>query len=238
MGTRCQLTNDMKKEDIHLFDWQRILMGEVPGSFYIEIIIRAAFVYLLLVVSLRFMGRRMASQLSRNEMAAMVSMAAAIGVPILDASRGLLPAVMIAIVVVCSQRIVSYWAAKNQTFEGISQDISVTLVEDAVLQLPEMKGSGISRELLFAQLRSNGLTHLGYVKRLYMEANGSFTLITEPAPKPGLSLIPEWDSDFLSELEKATDQCVCNHCGNRQPETDADQPCSRCNHQEWVQALC
>lgn len=228
----------MKKEDIHFFDWQRILMGEVPASFYLEILIRAAFVYLLLVVSLRFMGRRMATQLSRNEMAAMVSMAAAIGVPILDASRGLLPAVMIAIVVVCSQRLVSYFASRNQTFEGISQDISVTLVEDAVIQLPAMKGSGISRELLFAQLRSNGLTHLGYVKRLYMEANGSFTLITDPAPKPGLSLLPEWDSDFLNELEKAAGMFVCQHCGNPQSDTDQSQPCPHCDHQEWVPALC
>ncbi|MBC3787886.1 DUF421 domain-containing protein [Spirosoma utsteinense] len=227
----------MKKEDIHLFDWLRILVGEVPASFYVEIIIRAAFVYLLLVVSMRLMGRRMATQLSRNEMAAMVSMAAAIGVPILDASRGLLPAVMIAIVVVSTQRLVSYLASRNQTFEGISQDISVMLVEDAVMHLPVMKGSGITRQLLFAQLRSNGLTHLGYVKRLYMEANGSFTLITDPDPKPGLSLLPEWDADFLNEQEKAPGQLVCYHCGNPQPETNRNQSCTRCDRKEWVEAL-
>lgn len=227
----------MKKEDIHLVDWLRILVGEVPGSFYVEIICRAAFVYLLLVVSMRLMGRRMATKLSRNEMAAMVSMAAAIGVPILDASRGLLPAVMIAIVVVSTQRLVSYLAAKNQTFEGISQDISVTLVEDAVMDLPAMKGSGITRQLLFAQLRSNGLTHLGYVKRLYMEANGAFTLITDPDPKPGLSLLPEWDTDFLNEQEKVPGQLVCYQCGNPQPETNRNQSCVRCDRNEWVEAL-
>lgn len=105
----------MKKDAIHLADWQRILFGEVPGSFYIEILIRAFVVYLILVVSMRLMGRRMSSQLSRNEMAAMVSMAAAIGVPIPDASRGLLPAVIIALVVVCTQRLVSHWASRNET---------------------------------------------------------------------------------------------------------------------------
>ncbi|GAB3784254.1 DUF421 domain-containing protein [Spirosoma horti] len=228
----------MKKDDIYLADWQRILFGEVPGSFYIEIVIRAFVVYLILVVSMRLMGRRMSSQLSRNEMAAMVSMAAAIGVPILDASRGLLPAVIIALVVVCIQRIISYWAARNETFEGISQDISSTLVENAVIQLVAMKDARMTRELLFAQLRSSGLIHLGHVKRLYIEANGAFTLVKEPEPKPGLSLLPEWDTEFMDEQEKAPEQCVCYHCGNLQPQsgpkTDA---CANCGHTEWVQAL-
>lgn len=228
----------MKKDAIHIADWQRILFGEVPGSFYVEILIRAAVVYLILVVSMRLMGRRMSSQLSRNEMAAMVSMAAAIGVPILDASRGLLPAMIIALVVVCTQRIVSYWASRNEAFEGISQDINSTLVENSVIQLAAMKDARMTRELLFAELRSSGLIHLGHVKRLYIEANGEFTLIKESAPKPGLSLLPEWDTDFIEEQEKAPDQCVCYRCGNRQPEagskTDA---CTNCGRTHWVPAL-
>lgn len=228
----------MKKDEIYLADWQRILFGEVPGSFYVEILIRAFVVYLLLVVSMRLMGRRMSSQLSRNEMAAMVSMAAAIGVPILDASRGLLPAVIIAMVVVCTQRIISYWAARNETFEGISQDINSMLIENGVIQLAAMKDARMTRELLFAQLRSSGLIHLGHVKRLYIEANGEFTLVKEPNPKSGLSLLPEWDTDFIDEQEKAPEQCVCYHCGNPQPESGQEtDACANCERTEWVQAL-
>lgn len=228
----------MKKDAIFIADWQRIVFGEVPAVFYVEIVIRAAVVYLILVVSMRLMGRRMSSQLSRNEMAAMVSMAAAIGVPILDASRGLLPAMIIALVVVSTQRIVSYWAARNETFEGISQDINSTLVENAVIQLAAMKDARMTRELLFAQLRSSGLVHLGHVKRLYIEANGEFTLIKEPAPQPGLSLLPEWDTDFINEQEKDPQQCVCYHCGNRQPESSQQtEVCTSCGKTNWVPAL-
>lgn len=228
----------MKEEDIHLYDWQRILVGEVPGIFYVEILFRAAAIYLLLVLTMRFMGRRMASQLSRNEMAAMVSMAAAIGVPILDAHRGLLPAYIIGAVVVLSQRIVSYYAARNQRFEAISQDDRSTLIENSVMQLESMKSTRISRELLFAQLRSGGLLHLGSVKRLYMEANGDFTLIEDPEPRPGLSILPEWDTEFIDQQEKAPGQNVCHQCGNLQPEnTSPADACSNCGYTEWVPAL-
>ncbi|ADB39127.1 DUF421 domain-containing protein [Spirosoma linguale] len=228
----------MKKEDIFITDWLRILVGEVPGTFYIEILIRAAAVYLILVVSMRLMGRRMASRLSRNEMAAMVSLAAAVGIPILDAQRGLLPVVVIALVVVFTQRVISYWAAKNEKFEGLSQGISSTLVENSVIQLASMSESRVTRELLFAQLRSGGIIHLGQVKRLYMEANGAFTLIKDPKPRPGLSLIPAWDNDFVEQQPKAPHQCVCFRCGYlQQPLHQAADVCPNCSHNQWVQAL-
>lgn len=228
----------MHKEDLHLSDWQRILVGDVPGLFYVEILIRAAVVYALLMVCLRLMGRRMSLQLSRNEMAAMVSLAAAIGIPILDAQRGLLPPFVIGLVVVVRQRFISYWASRNQTFEMISQGRISTLVENSVIQLPGMRESTVTRELLFAQLRSSGITHLGHVKRLYMEANGEFTLIEAPEPKPGLSILPEWDTDFIDQQEKAPDQLVCLYCGNAKPEPEqTDDKCTNCGHDEWVTAL-
>jgi hypothetical protein len=46
----------MKPEEIYLSDWSRILIGEVPGSFYLEAIIRVVFIYLLLLVAMRLMG--------------------------------------------------------------------------------------------------------------------------------------------------------------------------------------
>ncbi|GAB4038401.1 DUF421 domain-containing protein [Spirosoma jeollabukense] len=228
----------MKKDDIYLYDWQRILIGEVPGMFYVEIIIRATAIYLLLVITMRLMGRRMASQLSRNEMAAMISMAAAVGVPILDAHRGLLPAYIIGVVVVFTQRIVSYYAAKSQRFEAISQGNISRLIENSVIQMPAMKEARLSRELLFAQLRSSGLTHLGHVKRMYMEANGAFTLVEETEPRPGLSILPEWDTEFIDQQEKVPGKNVCYHCGNPQPEAKAQaDACDKCGHSDWVPAF-
>ncbi|WP_234734562.1 DUF421 domain-containing protein [Tellurirhabdus bombi] len=225
----------MKKEEIHLVDWYRILVGNVPGSFYIEILIRVSVVYLILVVSMRLMGRRMASKLSRNEMAAMVSMAAAIGVPILDTQRGLLPVIIIACVIVVSQQLISRRAAKDESFEGVSQGIITILIENAVLKLDKMREVGISRELLFAQLRSEGIAHLGYVKRLYLEANGAFTLIEEKEPKPGLSILPFWDTEYIAEQEQVDDQLACSYCGQPHPSmNNKETPCPTCRRTEWV----
>ena len=77
----------MQPQEIHLADWQRIFVGQVPGSFYLEVILRTAVVYAILQISMRLMGKRMASQLSRTEMVAMVAMAASIGIPIMAPDR-------------------------------------------------------------------------------------------------------------------------------------------------------
>jgi uncharacterized membrane protein YcaP (DUF421 family) len=97
----------MKKEDIHPFDWGRMFVGEVPFGFFVEVIFRTAFVYLILMVAMRLMGKKIASQLGRNEMIAIISMAAAIGVPLQSPDRGLLPAVIIAGIVVATQQFIA-----------------------------------------------------------------------------------------------------------------------------------
>ncbi|GAB3759223.1 DUF421 domain-containing protein [Spirosoma pomorum] len=228
----------MKPENIHWNDWVRILVGEVPGSYFIEIIFRMAFIYLLLTVSMRVMGKRMASQLNRNELAAQVSLAATIGMPILAPDRGLLPAAVIAIVIVVLARTVSRLAYSNQSFEALTQDDISSMVSEGVMQMKNMKGARLSRERLMEQLRSGGLLHLGQVKRLYIEASGSFTLIKADEPKPGLSIIPLWDNDFEREQPHLPNQYVCNNCGNPGDRgAKPDHPCSNCDDNNWVQAV-
>jgi uncharacterized membrane protein YcaP (DUF421 family) len=129
----------MKKEDIHFSDWQRILFGEVPGGFYIELILRAAIIYLLLMLAMRFMGKRMSGLLSRNELVAMVSLAAAIGTPLTSPDRGILPAVIIAIVVVYTERWISAKAFRNEKFERYAIGKLDILVNDAVIDLEILK---------------------------------------------------------------------------------------------------
>lgn len=228
----------MKSEDIHLTDWARIFIGEVPGSFYIEVTIRTALVYLILMVSMRLMGKRMASQLGRNEMISMISLSAAIGVPIQSPDRGLLPAVIIAFIVVLTQQLIAKRATQNEKFETLTQgDISV-LVEDGWLNLGIMKKTRLTRERVFGQLRKEGICHLGEVKRLYLEANGSFTFIESKDSISGLSILPDWDNDFKEKVCKDSDETVCNHCGNkRKDEKNAGEKCKKCGFDQWVKAV-
>ncbi|GAA4904658.1 DUF421 domain-containing protein [Mucilaginibacter defluvii] len=226
----------MKASDIHLFDWQRIWIGEVPEMYFVELIIRAFVIYLILLIAMRSMGKRMSTQLSRNELAALVSLAAAVGVPMMAPDRGILPAVMIALVIVGLQRVIAKGAFHNQRFESFSQGNVAELLADGVINVRSMAKIGLSRERLVAELRSNGIIHLGEVKRVYLEANGGFSIIKNQDAIQGLSVLPASDQDFVDELEIHASELVCNWCGLSRPQPSPVK-CTHCGHDTWKPAV-
>jgi uncharacterized membrane protein YcaP (DUF421 family) len=225
----------MSKE-IKLNDFTRILVGEVPAEFYIELLIRLTITFIVALVAMRLIGKRMAAQLSRNELAALVSIAAAIGVVIQAPDRGLLPAILIAFLIVLIGRWIATRAAKNKKFEKISQGNIAVLVKDSVLQLQTMESVRISKERVFAQLRSDEVKTLGEVKRLYIEANGRFSLIKEEPIKPGLSIVPDWDEDMVKEQETIRDKLVCVTCGFTKKQSFTEKQCPYCHSLRWTHA--
>lgn len=222
----------MEKHEIHITDWQRILEGQVPHSFLLEVVFRIFFVYLLVLVSVRIMGNRMASDLSKVELVSRIMLAAAIGMPLQAPDRGLLGSVVVAIVAVVAERVISHRAARSRKFEILSQDNIASLVVDSVMHLDTMKSTRITRERLFAQLRSEEVEHLGEVERFYFEANGSFTLIKKEKPSPGLSVLPDWDKEMREDQEKAGKK-VCTICGTLK----TDDPFCCCGSKNWQEAV-
>lgn len=143
----------MKPEDIHLSDWLRILVGEVPASFYLEAVLRVVFIYLLLLTSMRLMGSRMGGVLTRDEMTAMIALAAANGVALMAPDRGLLPVVCVAAVIIGYQRLITRLAFRNPKFESLVLDDVRVLVEDGCLLLDKLEASALPKNQLLAQLR-------------------------------------------------------------------------------------
>jgi uncharacterized membrane protein YcaP (DUF421 family) len=227
----------MKPEEIQISDWARIFIGENPGSFFIEAIIRIGIIYLILMVSMRLMGKRMGSLLTRNEMIALVSLAAANGVALQSPERGLLPVVVIAIIIICFQKFIAWRAMKSTKFESLVLDDMDMLVQDGYLQLPNMEQTRLTRERIMAEFRHNGIDNLGKVQRAYLEANGKFSIIKFAGEKVGLSTLPSWDEDFMTAQAKAPGTFACRSCGNLVKGPKPENPCDRCQHQEWEEAI-
>jgi uncharacterized membrane protein YcaP (DUF421 family) len=223
----------MDKSDIHWNDWQRILIGEVPGNFFIEVIIRMIVIYFILVFSMRAMGKRMATQLTITEYAALVSLAAATGMAVQTPERGLLPAMLIALIVIYTQRFIAKRASVNNRFEKFVMGEIDTLIKDGILNIGAMHHTRISREKLFAKLRGSSIKHLGEVQRYYFEATGDFSLIKAKEPKPGLSVLPNWDKKMRDKQKAQQGISVCKTCGNiKQEPKENRSPCNICGYKD------
>ena len=218
-----------------VWDCNRLLVGDVPAAFLLEVAFRMIISYLVLLICMRLLGKRMAAQLTRNELAAVTSLAAGVGLPVVAPDRGMLPALMICVIVVIVIRTISSTSARNEKFEAVTQGSLSILLADGVMNVRNMQRTGISRERVLAQLRSRELHQLGQVKSLFFEANGNFTLIKAKDPSPGLCALPDDDNSYRNEF-KLVAQEVCHVCGKGK---DSRKPgkCDNCGSSSWVKAI-
>jgi uncharacterized membrane protein YcaP (DUF421 family) len=226
----------MKKEDFIPWDFHRIFFGEAPAVFVLEAFIRTFLIYTALLLIIKWLGKRMSGQLTINEMAVMLVLGAIVSVPMQVPGSGLAQGVLLLICTLSFQRGMSWLGYKSKIFERVTMGDTVLLVRDGLLELKVMDENNITRQLIFSELRQNGLSSLGEVDRLYLEASGIFCLYRSEDPVPGLSVYPPDDSD-LSETQKQVDHLIaCKNCGHVQHRTEIGG-CLNCGENKWGKAV-
>jgi len=226
----------LKKEDIRLDDLQRIFIGNAPVEFLAEVFIRTLCVYVMLLIVVKLLGKRMSGQLTITEMAVLIMLGAIVGSPIQIPDRGILTSMLILICTLSFQQFINRWSFKNEKFEQLLLGRSGMLVKNGVLQLDQMRKERVSTQQIFALLRAHRITQLGQVKRIYLEACGIFSVFKNPEPQPGLSIFPNEDQKiFNSYQNKSDNQFACKNCGNLSGKPDL--PCKVCGHIHWLIAI-
>lgn len=225
----------MRKQDILPGDWYRILFGETPVIFLVEILLRTFIMYVILLVIVRFMGKRMGGQLTISELAVMITLGAIVSPGMQMPQTGVLLCTVILVCALLFQRGINFLEYKSERFEQVSQGKLSILVKNGVMQMEELKRTKISRQQLFGALRNKELFNLGDVDRVYLEACGLFSIYTRNEPRPGLLLFPPNDKEVV-EFQQTTleKRIVCANCG-MVPEEGFDRAdnCPECNANQW-----
>lgn len=229
----------MKKEDILWNDWHRILIGSAPTSFLLEVLIRTVIMYLVLLVILRLMGKRMGGQLTIAELAVMVTLGAIICVPMQVPDKGIFQGIFVLVCAWAFQRGFTLLGVRDSKMENLIQGKEAILIKDGVLEVKKLKEANISRQQLYGVLRAQNIFNLGEVERVYIEASGLFSVYKSDSPKPGLSIFPSRDGAILDGQQKPDEHVyVCRMCG-RTAEDDHERNghCSNCGCQNWEEAI-
>jgi uncharacterized membrane protein YcaP (DUF421 family) len=226
----------MEKEEIHLWDVKRILFGEAPAEFMLEVFVRSLVMYLIAIVIVRAMGKRMNGQHSIIELAVMVMMGAIISLPMQAPDRGILQGVLILLVTLFLLRRTNLLGFKNAKFEKVVHGDIFALVKDGVLQKDIQKNTRITNQQVFEILRSKGIYNLAQVKRMYIEAYGMFSIYQEEKEKPGLPIYPQIDETIYESYESVSaHEKACANCGTVQQT--ASSACTTCGNNDWVKAI-
>lgn len=230
----------MQSHPFSLSDWHRFLFGNASWPFLLEVLLRSGVTYVLLVIAMRLLGRRVAAQYTLFEISIVVTLAAAIGVPLQAANRGLLPPFLIALVAIVLQRLIARAGITHRRVETmISTDVTL-LARDGRFELSELGRAAMPRQKVYEAMRFQGWQHLGQISRLYMEPSGKFSFIPARPARPGLSVLPEIDAELRDEA-RVDGFRACLHCGNTVETVDGEpddaRTCEHCGSHNWTFAV-
>ena len=227
----------MKKEEIHLWDIKRILLGQAPTEFLLEVFIRSVIIYLVAILIVRWMGKRMNGTHTIIELSVMVMMGAIVSLPMQAPDRGIIQGVLVLFVTLFLLRGASWLGLKYTRFEKMLHGDVIMLIKDGVLQKAEQAKTKITNQQVFEVLRSKGIYNLARVKRLYVEGYGIFSVYEEEEAKPGLSIYPQIDETIFKDYKDTSlDEKVCSNCGRVQ-KAAATEDCNNCRKNNWIKAI-
>jgi len=226
----------MKKEEIHLSDLTRILFGEAPPLFLLEVFVRTLIIYIFLLFILRWLGKRMSGQLTIMELSVMLTLGAIVSASMQLPDHGILEGILLLLCALSFQRGISYLGVLSTRFEDLTQGKAGVLIKDGVLQINEMKKFRISRQQVFSQLRNQSTYNLGLVERMYLEASGMYSVFKADNGKPGLSVLPPDDHTIGIIQYEADDVIACRSCGYTKPKHE-EETCMSCGCEEWTRAV-
>jgi uncharacterized membrane protein YcaP (DUF421 family) len=226
----------MNKEEIQPWDWQRILFGNSPALFMLEVVIRTIIMLLLLLIVMHLLGKKMSAAAGTLELSIIITLGAIVSVPLQIPERGILPSAIILFCVIVFYRLLSWLNFKSKKSEVLTIGNISLIIHDGIINLDELRKAALSHEQLFTQLRNKKIKSLGEVRRTYLEPGGSFSIIRESPPRPGLSVLPMADLELYEKTGRTRDFKSCTSCGftrdaGNEPEKNID--CPVCGINNW-----
>ncbi|WP_347453687.1 YetF domain-containing protein [Acinetobacter thermotolerans] len=218
-------------------DWASIFIHDTTWAFAAEISVRAILMFSMIIIFLRLTGKRGVRQLSIFELAIILSLGSIAGDPMFTEDLPLIQALLIMSIVIFLYRLVTWLMMKYQPFEDLLEGKSLYIVEDGELVLEKIKRGKMSHDEFFAEMRQQGVEHLGQVRVGLLENDGKFSILffSNDQVRYGLPLFPKACQE-ITEVKPHT-HYACVYCGYTDFLQSAEQICPRCDSCHWTEAI-
>jgi len=220
-------------------DFEKMLLGDEKWEFIPEIMIRTLIMYIIILFSLRLLGKRGVKQLSIFELVVIISLGSAAGDPMFYKEVGLGSAVLVFAVVVGAYKLTSYLVGKSNKIEKIVEGTSTCLIRDGEFSIDNFKKEPLAQDEFFSELRQKSVSHLGQVKLTIIETSGELSIFYYPDEdvKYGLPILPDLFEQRSEEI-KTDGFYSCSFCGNTLKLTSGNKKvCPKCEKTKWVKAV-
>lgn len=221
-----------------IFDWERILTNDHPFEFLFEVIFRSIVMFVVLLITLRFTGKRGVKQLSVFETVIIIALGSAAGDPMFYEDVGIIPAVTVFVVIILLYRFVTMLTGKFKWFETLLEGKTQCLIQEGKFSITTFEKEGLAQDEFFSELRIYSIEHFGQVKNAFLETSGEVSVFFYPDEevKFGLPILPQIFEKRNKSIQKEGIY-ACTFCAHTQELTPGTAKCERCGKDEWVEAI-
>jgi len=221
-----------------IFEWQRVLINDHPFEFLFEVVFRSIVMFIVLLITLRFTGKRGVKQLSIFETVIIIALGSAAGDPMFYEDVGIIPAVTVFAVIILLYRFVTMLTGKFKWFEQLVEGKTECLIQEGKFSIDTFEKEGLAQDEFFSELRVNSVEHLGQVRNAYLETSGEVSVFyySDEDVKFGLPILPQLFENRSKTIQERGIH-ACTFCANTQELKSGTATCERCGKDEWVQAI-
>lgn len=222
------------------FELGRILLGEAPPLYLLEVVLRTLIVYGYTFSLLRWIGGRTVAQLSMVEFLLVIALGSAVGDALFYPDVPLLPALLAITVVVFINKGIDLailrWKKAKHMVDGAPRHA----VERGRILSETLRREALGADEFLSKLRVEGVRNLGEVETAYIEPDGRVSVFRLPEPIPGLRIAPPHEILPPAPLTDPTlvpgGMACCVICGGLTPAVEVvpDGSCPRCGDDRWT----
>ena len=221
-----------------IFEWERLLINELPAEFLFEVIFRSAIMFIVLLLTLRLTGKRGVKQLSVFELVVIIGLGSAAGDPMFYKDVGIMSSIMVFIVIILFYSLLTYCIGRFKKIEIILEGRPICLIENGVFSIDNFKKENLGSDEFFSELRLKGVSHLGQIETAIEETSGDISIFfyEEQDVKYGLPVMPHSLDHPLHSVNHKS-HYSCTFCGYTEEKNPGEAGvCKNCGKKKWVEA--
>ena len=219
-------------------DLKELILGGEDWDFLPEVITRTMIMLLVILISLRILGKRAVKQLSIFEIAVIIGLGSAAGDPMFYKDVGILPAIIVFSLTVGVYKFITYIIGKSKRFEDIMEGKPICLVKNGAFSIENFSKESMGEDEFFSELRMQSVSQLGQIEVAIQESSGNMSIIFYPNEevKFGLPIMPD-SLDAWQQKISDTNYYSCIFCGYTEKLKPTNECiCPECKKNRWVKA--
>lgn len=146
----------------------------------INLVIRCAVIYFIVIASVRLMGKRQIGELQPSELVITILISDVASMPLQNMEMPILSAIVSLLLLVMFEVLISVLSIKSRTLRKILQGNSVMIIKDGKLIEKRIKLIRYSIDDLMEALRLKDVFDISQVQYAYIETNGAISIELKP----------------------------------------------------------